>query len=370
MKGKANLLLAIMLMTAAAAGALGLGANTTTLGSGAGSLIRQFGYKRSDAYSAFSQRCSTQIGVRNGHAMTYDSHRKKVTLFGGADAAQVRSDTWEWDGSCWNRANSNETEGPGPRAFAALAYDSARKRAVLFGGNRVLFGKTVEDNKLLGDTWEWDGQKWLEIKALGPPPRAEAAMIFDRRRRRVLLFGGNNRTAEGKLNRLGDTWEWDGVRWNEVKVAGPSPRSGAAMAWDDERGRAVLFGGQGSSSETWEWDGKQWVENRVAGAEGRFNAVMAYERSQRRTIRFGGYYQRQRVDDTWEYDGRRWRRIEVPGPAARNHAAMVYDEARKRIVLFGGHDGDFVFGDTWEWDGRRWSQKGFVEAQRRVDNGH
>ena len=142
------------------------------------------------------------------------------------------------------------------------------------------------------------------------------------------------------------------------------------MTWDDERDKAVLFGGQGSSAETWEWDGKQWVENPLAVAEGRFNAVMAYEHARRGVIRFGGYYQRQRLDDTWKYDGRRWRRIEVAGPRARNHAALVYDEARQRSVLFGGHNGDFVFGDTWEWDGRQWTQVSFIEARRRVDNGH
>lgn len=54
--------------------------------------------------------------------------------------------------------------------------------------------------------------------------------------------------------------------------------------------------------------------------------------------------------------------------AGRNQKGA--DEARKRIVLFGGHDGDFVFGDTWEWDGHQWSRVSFVEAQRRVDNGH
>jgi hypothetical protein len=341
---------------------LGNGALTTAFSCGARSLA----YQGTDKQQALSQRCPAELGVRNGHAMTYDSNRRKVVLYGGADAVQVCSDTWEWDGSCWNRVS---VTGPGPRTFAALAYDSVRKRVVLFGGNRVLFGKTEEDNRLLGDTWEWDGQQWLEIKAPGPLPRAETAIVFDRKRGRVLLFGGYNRSGS-KLNRLGDTWEWDGVSWNEVKVLGPSPRSGAARTWDDGRGKVVLFGGQNSSSETWEWDGKRWVENRAAITEGRFNAVMAYARSRRRVIRFGGVYRGQRVGDTWEYDGRRWQRIEVAGPAARNHAAMVYDEARQRIVLFGGHDGDSVFGDTWEWDGRQWAQVNFVEARRRVENGH
>src|SRR5215470_9210724 len=192
MRNKVNLLLAVTLMAAIECGS-----------------IRQFMPTGFSAHNSFNQCRSIGIGVRNGHAMSYDSNRRKVLVFGGADATQVCSDAWEWDGRCWNRLS---TTGPGPRTFAALTYDSFRKRVVLFGGDRALFGKTEKDNKLLGDTWEWDGQKWLEIKVPGPLPRAEAAMTFDRKRRRVLLFGGYNRSGS-KLNRLGDTWEWDGARW-------------------------------------------------------------------------------------------------------------------------------------------------------------
>ena len=37
-------------------------------------------------------------GVRNAHAMAYDPSIGRVVLFGGADAASVRGDTWAWDG--------------------------------------------------------------------------------------------------------------------------------------------------------------------------------------------------------------------------------------------------------------------------------
>jgi hypothetical protein len=332
------------------------------------------------------------IGVRNAHAMVFDEARGRVTLYGGADAAAVRGETWEWDGSRWSLAAN---EGPGPRTFPAMAYDSRRGRIVLFGGNRVLFGRSAEDNIFLGDTWEWDGKSWTRIDVPGPPVRSEAAMAFDTRRGRIVLFGGHSGTGETR-RRFGDTWEWDGRRWVEAKVTGPSPspRNGAAAAFDSARGRVVLFGGStqdGVSGETWEWDGKVWRENRGAATEGRFNPVMAYATAWRKVVRFGGRFGGRAFGDTWEYDGRAWKAAGVAGaagaadrrgatgsnaPSPRNHAAMTYDAKRRRIVLFGGHllgagDGAAdVFGDTWEWDGSAWTEAAPGEVLERVDNGH
>ena len=42
-----------------------------------------------------------------------------------------------------------EDIGPRARVLHALAYDSARARVVLFGGNALLAP--------FNDTWEWDG---------------------------------------------------------------------------------------------------------------------------------------------------------------------------------------------------------------------
>lgn len=315
-----------------------------------------------------------QLDVRNAHAMAYDGNRGRVILFGGADASKVCGDTWEYDGRKWTRVSS---DGPGPRTFPAMTYDHRRKRVVLFGGNRVLFGAKPEDSRFLDDTWEWDGRRWKQIKVNGPPPRAEAAMAFDGGRGRVVLFGGHNRTAGGR-NWLGDTWEWDGARWTEIKAAGPSPRNSAAMAYDSARGKIVLFGGASRgvvSGDTWEWDGKRWAENRAALTEGRFNSAMAYDDARGKLIRYGGRFSGKPVGDTWEYDGKAWKRSSSTGPAARNHTAAAYDPKTKKIVLFGGHDIGTqdpanVYGDTWEWDGDGWALAEPGEVQKRLDDKH
>jgi len=309
-----------------------------------------------------------ELGVRNGHATTYDADRGRVILYGGADASSVTENTWEWDGDRrrWQRLS---TDGPGPRTFPAFAFHERAHHAVLFGGNRVLFGKPDDTGTFLNDTWIWQRGRWSRIDVPGPPPRAEAAVTYDRRRERVLLFGGYYRAASGTV-RLGDTWEWDGQRWIQMAADGPSPRNGAALAYDARRERVVLFGGSGASPETWEWDGARWTRRDAGEVAGRFNPAMTFDRSRGLVVRFGGWTGKVRVDETWTLGSGHWSRLDVPGPPARNHTSFTYDSRRRRGVLYGGHDGENVFGDSWEWDGERWHLMASMPPERRVDNGH
>jgi hypothetical protein len=306
-----------------------------------------------------------QPGVRNGHALLYDG--RGVVLFGGADQARVRADTWRWDGSIWRQV---ATAGPEGRTFPAVASDMDRGVGYVFGGNRVLFGHDSLADTFLGDLWMWNGQSWSLLSRSGPAPRAEAAMIYDQRRRRLVLFGGY-RTVRGVTTRYGDTWEWDGHVWTPIADTGPSPRNNAAMAYDPNRHVAVLFGGSdgAASGETWEWDGRRWVRS-PATTDPRYNAVMWYDPATRRMLRFGGWSNGQRWDDTWAYDGTQWSRLDVKGPSARNHSAVAYDPKRRRLVMFGGHDGEHVFGDVWEWSGSDWVEAARTPPILRVDNGH
>lgn len=311
--------------------------------------------------------CSSDqpLGVRNAHALAYDSDRGRVLLFGGADERQVMGDLWGWDGKRWDCLSN---VGPPPRTFPSLAYNPATKRLVLFGGNRVLFGTEEDTETFLGDMWTWDGQSWSQIEAATPSPRAEAAMVYDSARQRIVLFGGY-RNADGERIRLGDTWEWDGQRWEARNVTGPSPRNGASMAFDVHREKVVLFGGSGAMEETWEWDGATW-ERIPAGTGGRFNSAMAYDVARRTLLRFGGWTPQGRRGDTWKWDGKQWALLTQEGPQARNHTSLAYDSQNNVIVLYGGHDGQRVFGDTWEWDGSQWILKTRQPPLMRVDNGH
>src|SRR5262249_39439834 len=181
-----------------------------------------------------------------GHAMAFDEARGRTVLFGGCSGPFESADTWEWDGSAWTRRDTNVVPA---RLAPALASDRPRRRVVLFGGRA---GPSTD----LGDTWEWNGDRWVQRSNGGPSPRAGHSLAYDPLRQRTVLFGG---TVPA------DTWVWDGVAWAQLTPAhSPGERLGAAFAFDETSGHALLFGGfsatQGSLlGDTWSWDGTDWT---------------------------------------------------------------------------------------------------------------
>lgn len=284
-------------------------------------------------------------GARAWHDMAYDSHRKRTVLFGGWEPnGTYLSDTWEWDGKTWSQVRA--TTSPGPRVAPAMAYDSSRRRIVLFGG------VAPYPNNVLADTWEFDGTNWTKMKPAASPSARTARLSYDARRKRMVLFGGGTILAP-----LKDTWEWDGKTWTEVKPARiPAARCGHGVAYDSARGSTVVFGGRGTVADTWEWNGKVWTERKPSTQPpGRFFPSMAFDSARHRTVMFGGMRYPTILADTWEWDGVNWLQIKTTTtPPVRQAHPMVYDSARQRIVLFGGQatrTGRVLLGDTWEYGG-------------------
>lgn len=321
--------------------------------------------------AAFPISAAAQIsrpGVRNAHAAAYDVRTHSLIVFGGATASEVRADLWRWHAGSWHSSAAN---GPGPRTFPAMAYDSVRGEVVLFGGSPVLFGDGGTTPGLLADTWILRGHRWRRVSASGPGPRAEAGVAYDPRRGRTVLFGGRVTSPAGAVTRLGDTWEWDGRRWIRMSGSGPSPRSGAAMAWHPGLRAVVLFGGSGGPlGDTWSWDGTAWTRLPIPLAPGRFNTVMAWDPSARQLVRFGGWDGKARTSDTWVLREGGWAPAPGDGPSPRNHAALVSAPDRGSLLLFGGHDGELVLGDLWERRGDRWTPLDVTPPIRREPNGH
>ena len=101
---------------------------------------------------------------------------------------------------------------------------------------------------------------WRKVADQGPRARYAHGMVFDERAGVVLLYSGAAAHRDAPLE---DMWQWDGTRWTEIRLSGPTPgyRYQPVMAYDRARGKTVLYGGiQGSRNDTWEWDGRQWSE--------------------------------------------------------------------------------------------------------------
>ncbi|MDF2273512.1 hypothetical protein P2Q00_50265 [Streptomyces coacervatus] len=227
-----------------------------------------------------------------GLTLSYDLLHNRCLLFGGTGEGTF-ADTWAWNGTYWTQLADT---GPAGRLQHAAAYDSLRKRLVLFGG-------LDRGGELRGDTWEYDGRDWVQAAETGPAPRSSHCMAFDPATRKMLVFGGA--TASGTV---ADTWAWDGLTWTEVADTGPSPREGAV--WAATGTTLVLHGG-------------------CAEPVGPKIPIFA---------------------DTWQWMQGQWTQVQNLGPAARAYHGLVNDGLRQRLVLFGGTAGAAACGDTWDAD--------------------
>ena len=198
-------------------------------------------------------------------------------------------------------------------------------------------------------------------------------MAFDPERNKVLLFGGN--TLD-----LG-TWEWDGEYWTQVSDMGPPLRRDARMAWDYPSKRVLLFGGvekdivpgqdPGTFGDTWGWDGVNWTQLDDTGPAARFEFGLASDPARQRIILFGGTQylgvNPKALGDTWEWDGTEWTQVEETGPIPRRRHSMTFDGIRQRAVLFAGMNNEGAAqADTWEWTGTAWMRVSEFGPGRRL----
>jgi hypothetical protein len=191
-----------------------------------------------------------------------------------------------------------------------MAFDHASGRVLLFGG-----ADSGSSSSRLGDTWVWDGVNWQQLfPASSPSPRATHAMASDPLRQRIVLFSGTS---------LNDTWEWNGSAWlSRMPATSPPFRGNAGMAYDADRQRIVLCGGSWSSylDDTWEWDGTDWLQMPTATTFGgrAFHGV-AYHTAIRRMLLFGGPYG---YHDTWIYGDLVASTVQTLGPGCPGSAGL------------------------------------------------
>jgi N-acetylneuraminic acid mutarotase len=298
-----------------------------------------------------------QPAPRSSPGLFYDPALGAVILFGGDTDTSSYGDTWAYDpeSNQWSEL-APDGEVPEGRSMFALAYDSTREQAVLFGGGGM--------SEAFDDTWAYDpaANLWRESEPSGdlPPLRWATSAVYDPARDQVLLFGGSG--LEGMLN---DTWAYDpeNETWSALDPSGgmPGPRGFLELVLDPESGTVILFGGgteEDDFNDTWAYDpaGNRWMDLAPTGTvpTERSGYAVVYDSRAGRMILFGGFNATAEFNDTWAYDPatNRWTDLAPAGtlPSVRGFHAMVYDPQTGRVIMFGGFDGERYLNDTWTYD--------------------
>lgn len=188
-----------------------------------------------------------QAGRANASAF-YEPGRDRMIVLGGADDYDPREDVWALSLGGVPHWTQLAPSGPGPekRYDSAIAYDSARNRVIVFGGEISGVGLS---NDLFELALEGATPTWSTLSAGSlPSARSRALMLYDPPRDRLVMIGGYGAEPSDLTWELplAGPLEWAALQ-NPVAVDRPTARADVAAIWDRPRQRMVVFGGEGYS---------------------------------------------------------------------------------------------------------------------------
>ncbi|MFX1518024.1 MAG: Kelch repeat-containing protein [Promethearchaeota archaeon] len=304
--------------------------------------------------------------ARSNLQIVYDTESDRMIIFGGVKKATTQeryNDTWVYDYNTNIWVNKTPIVSPGRRNGHSMAYDSESDRCILFGGLKTYYDPPTSVEGW-NDTWAYDynSNTWVEMNPEEcPSTRMCAAMKYDSESDRMVLFGG---WSEDRMD-IGETWIYN-FNNNSWKMLTPEPapsgRYRPAMAYDSESDRMILFGGMSEITavrDTWAYDynSNTWTNmNPSTAPPARLLAAMVYDKSVDRIIFFGGTNVAKTFfyTDTWAYDynSNTWNELtHTTHPSGRCYIDMAYDEESNRSILFGGEtDSNIRSDETWVYE--------------------
>jgi hypothetical protein len=147
--------------------------------------------------------------AKQGAGLAYAPAVSASVVFGtvfGIGLPAPDGNTWTHSANTW-MAYPTAPGDPQPRSFPGMATDQQ--------GGVLMFGGSGSGSTVFNETWEWSGAWTKKNIALAPPARAMALMAYDSACKLVVLYGGELQTGQN-LTQFYDTWVWDGQAWNKV----------------------------------------------------------------------------------------------------------------------------------------------------------
>jgi len=294
---------------------------------------------------------TTKPSWRYRHAMDYDVGSDRIVLFGGFAATGVNGETWSYDFMLNTWSMLGPAMAPTGRYAHTMVFHVPSNRTILYGGTGNAAG-------LGHEIWAYESgtNLWTRVDPDRPAGAGAPVMAYDVHSDRVILFGG--------VTPLGwsETWAHD-LASNAWTFMDPSSKpvgtftEAPAMAYDSAANLTILF----SQGATWAYDFglNAWTILQPSGSpSSRRSAAMAYDSESRKVILFGGetgIIPFPWVNDTWAYDfnTNTWTNM-TPGEGVRpppgSGYLMAHDSQSDRTILFGGSTGVSGHNETWAYD--------------------
>jgi hypothetical protein len=244
--------------------------------------------------------------------MAYDDSTGTIVLFGGqldtsgsGGGLPLTADTWTWNGGDWTQQSPSAS----PPQAVSIPMDYGQSSRVLLG--------VVDDSSGKSETWQWDGNSWTQLQPTQAPtnPKQGAGMAYSTAVSASVLFG--TQYVLGGAND-GDTWTYSANTWKDYPAAtgDPAPRSGPALAADQDGG-VVMFGGGGSGynffNDTWTWAGSWMKKSPTLSPAARSGGELAFDSTCGIDVLYGGELttgqQATYFSDTWIWDGSTWTKV-------------------------------------------------------------
>jgi hypothetical protein len=273
---------------------------------------------------------------------------------------------------------------PGARYETRMVYDSKIQRTVMFGGLTALDAGTSKAYDL-GDTWEWNGQKWiLRYTPAAPPARSSHVMVWDSNRQQTLLFGGKYGgvyvgTTTTSPTYLNDTWKYTNGTWSKIDTPNSPPRRVIhGGAFDPIRDRFIVYGGTtidsaGKTSalrDTWEFDGTTWTQNGDNGPDVA-KPILVYDKARNKVLMLAEDAAVAAHMYSYDAGAKSWTELKPTTlPPCVNEGMMVYDSTRNVVVYTGGTCvSSGLLEETYEWNGDNWTKVTLNSLAGRVFGG-
>lgn len=194
-----------------------------------------------------------------------------------------------------------------------------------------------------------------QTAAVVPAERSGAAVAWDAQQGRLVLFGGFGRAPAVRGEILRDTWTWTSAGWSRLTTAASPPARVGALLVPARAGQPLLlFGGYGTGGagplvDSWLFGGNRWSSSPGTGPAPSTLPTMAATGDGQVAISptRGG------ATATWRFTSGGWVELPIVSPTLQSSAVTVTEPGGGMLLVGRAAGGG---GETWRFDGTAWAR--------------